>query len=406
MLLCLEGEDGVFEICSPGCLQVLTYSVIYMRYYFCINVGSLIGQITMAFSEYYVGYWLSFTLPTIMFLTCPFVMIWCRNKYVRNPPTGSVLGKSLRVVGLAMKGRWSWNPVRTIRNIQAPGFWESAKPSRQEVKPAWMTFDDAWVDEVRRGLKACAVFCWFPIYWLSYNQLNNNLISQAGTMRLDGVPNDIVTNLDPLALLIFIPICDKFIYPAIARTGFQFTPIKKITTGFALGTLSMVVAAIIQHYIYVYSPCGDHADGCELGKPEQMSVWIQTPAYVLIALSEIAASITGLEYAFTKAPKNMRGLVTGVFFFAQAFSSALAQAFVGLSADPLLVWLYTTVAIISAIAGLGFWFSFSKLDKEEEALNNLPDSVFQGSRNAGVDVEATLATKAAQEKLRSAQGLD
>ena len=27
-----------------------------------------------------------------------------------------------------------------------------------------MTFDDAWVDEVGRGLKACRVFLWLPIY--------------------------------------------------------------------------------------------------------------------------------------------------------------------------------------------------------------------------------------------------
>ena len=43
---------------------------------------------------------------------------------------------------------------------------ESAKPSRYkgETKPARMTFDDQWVDEVKRGFKACSVFMWFPIY--------------------------------------------------------------------------------------------------------------------------------------------------------------------------------------------------------------------------------------------------
>jgi len=32
------------------------------------------------------------------------------------------------------------------------------------AKPAWMNFDDAWVDEVRRGLLACKVFLWYPLY--------------------------------------------------------------------------------------------------------------------------------------------------------------------------------------------------------------------------------------------------
>lgn len=140
-----------------------------------------------------------------------------------------------------------------------------------------MTFDDAWVDEVRRGFKACSVFVWIPLYFLAYNQLNNNLVSQASTLYLGGVPNDIVNNLDPIALLIFIPICDKLIYPALRRAGFNFTPIKKITTGFFLATLSMVVAAIIQHYIYMKSPCRltkgyGYIEDCD---PPDLWVWVQ-----------------------------------------------------------------------------------------------------------------------------------
>ena len=65
-----------------------------------------------------------------------------------------------------MKGRWSANPIKLIKNTNVPDFWDSAKPSRfqGESRPSWMTFDDQWVLEVRRGIKACAVFCWYPIF--------------------------------------------------------------------------------------------------------------------------------------------------------------------------------------------------------------------------------------------------
>ncbi|KAI1803196.1 PTR2-domain-containing protein [Daldinia bambusicola] len=403
---------------------VLTISIIYMRYYFFINVGSLVGSISMVYAEKYVGFWLSFVLPTGLFLLCPIVMVAFKAKYVRHPPTGSVLSKALALVSLSMKGRWSLNPITTIKNFRAPGFFERVKPSNipESERPAWMTFDDHWVDEVRRGFKACSVFVWYPIYWLSYNQLNNNLVSQAATMHLGGVPNDVVSNLDPFALLIFIPICDKLIYPVIRRAGIKFTPIKKITTGFALGTTSMVIAAIIQHYIYMQSPCrsvdgygyvadcrahlGLPADAPESDFKPPLSVWIQTPAYVILALAEICSSITGLEYAFTKAPKNMRGFITGIFWFSQAFASAIGQAFVPLATDPYLVWLYVTIAIISALGGVGFWYSFSDLDREEEALNALPDSLFQGSQNQDADFATLEAAQVEQDKIRHAQGLD
>lgn len=285
-----------------------TISIIYMRYYFFINVGALVGQITMVYAEKYVGFWLSYTLPTILFLFCPLVMIWCRNKYVRREPTGSVLSKSLALVAHAMKGQWTLNPKELSRRFQSEETWNRVRPSHIAEKPVWMTYDDKWVDEVRRGLKACSVFVWYPIFWLAYSQMTNNLVSQASTMELNGVPNDIIHNLNPFTLLVAIPIFDKFIYPAIAKTGFKFTPIKKITCGFACGTISMVIAALIQHFIYTQSPCGDSASSCET--PPPLSVWIQTPAYIFIAFSEIFASITGLEYAFTKAPSNMRSLIT------------------------------------------------------------------------------------------------
>ncbi|KAI1504066.1 POT family protein [Biscogniauxia marginata] len=405
---------------------VLTISIIYMRYYFFINVGSLVGQISMVYAEKYVGFWLAFTLPTIMFVLCPMVLIAFKSKYTRRPPTGSVLGKFFGLVTLSMKGRWSLNPVTLVKNIREPGFFERVKPSNipEAERPSWMTFDDNWVEEVRRGCKACAVFFVYPIYWLPYNQLTSNLTSQAATMTLSGVPNDIVNNLNPISLLIFIPICDKFFYPLLRRIGINFTPIKKITTGFALGTLAMVVAAIIQHYIYQLSPCREisgygtasscksalgYDDGAIIPESEYkppLTVWIQTPAYVLIALSEIFASITGLEYAFTKAPKNMRGFITGVFWFSQAFSAAISQAFVPLSEDPHLVWLYMTVAVIAALGGLAFHFAFRETDKEEEALNALPDSVFKGKQNLDEDFSAIEKAQADQERIMHAQGLD
>jgi hypothetical protein len=57
------------------------------------------------------------------------------------------------------------------------------------------------------------------IVGLSYNQMNNNLTSQAATMERNGVPNDIITNLNPISLVIFIPIVDAFLYPNLRKAG-------------------------------------------------------------------------------------------------------------------------------------------------------------------------------------------
>ncbi|KAG6827006.1 hypothetical protein H0H92_013590 [Tricholoma furcatifolium] len=375
-------KSGERVIVDPA----LTVSRVYMYFYLLTNIGALIGQIGMSYSAKYVGFWLAYTLPTIVFLFCPLVLWVARDRYIRSPPTGSVLAVCLRLFNFAAKGRWSINPVKTYKQLTAPDFWENAKPSKLgENKPSWMTFDDAWVNEVRRGLKACVVFCWFPIYWLTYNQLNNNLTSQAATMATHGLPNDVLSNLDPLALIILIPVCDLFIYPAFRRGGINFSAIKKILWGFYTGAAAMVWAAVIQAYVYKTNPCGYaastcvDADGNQLTSP--INVWAQTGSYIFIALSEIFASITGLEYAFTKAPVNMRSLVMSVFLFMSAFASAIGEAFVSLSGDPLLVWNYAVMGVLAGIAGVIFYFTTKKLDAQEDELNNLKAGEFDSHQS-------------------------
>ncbi|KAI0084620.1 PTR2-domain-containing protein [Irpex rosettiformis] len=375
-------RSGERVLCDPS----LTAARIYMYFYLFINIGALVGQIGMTYAEKYVGFYLAYTLPTAMFAITPFVLYFGRNKYRRSPPTGSVLGQSIRIWRQAMKGRWTANPVKLFKNMTAADFWEGAKPSNfvKGERPSWVTFDDQWVDEVKRGFKACTVFCWYPIYWLTYNQLNNNLTSQAATMSTHGLPNDILSNLDPLALIIFIPIVDRIVYPALRRAGIKFTPIKRIAWGFWAGAAAMVWSAVVQHYIYKTNPCGYSASTCvdadnnALVSP--LNVWIQTGSYVLLAFSEIFASITGLEYAFTKAPKNMRSLVMSVFLFMSAISSAIGEAFVPLSTDPLLVWNYGVVGVMSAVSGVIFWFQFRHLDAQDDELDNLAEGHFEEKR--------------------------
>lgn len=346
----------------------VTTARVYNYFYLMINVGALIGQISMVYAEKRVGFWLAFLLPTVVFALCPIVLFLGRNRYVKTPPTGSVLGKALQLLGLCFKGKL-FKPSQWT----AAGFWDAAKPSMipASERPAFLTWNDQWVDEVRRGFKACQVFVFFPIYWLTYNQINNNLTSQAALLNTHGLPNDILNNLDPFALIILIPILDLFVYPALRRAGFNFTPIKKIFAGFMCGTIAMVLAGVTQTLIYQRSACGKNATDC----PEQpfidLNVWVQTPTYIFIALSEIFASITSLEYAFTKAPKNMRSMVMAIGLFTSAISAAIGEAFLPLSTDPLLEVNYYVMAGLAFAAGILFWFCFRKLDKEEDSLNNL-----------------------------------
>ena len=149
---------------------------LFTDFYAAINLGS-IGAISASFLARDNGYWVAFLVPTVIFALVPVVMVFGRKYYVLTPPRGSVILDTIRVVRLASKGKWSLNPVATYRRLKAPDFWNNAMPSNYtgENRPKKMLWDDEFVREVSRTLKACLVFLYFPIFWLAYSQIDGNL---------------------------------------------------------------------------------------------------------------------------------------------------------------------------------------------------------------------------------------
>ena len=223
-------------------------------------------------------------------------------------------------------------------------------------------------------------------------------------MNLHGAPNDLITNLNPISIVILIPILDFCVYPGLRKRGIHFTPIKRMTTGFFFGTAAMITAAVTQHYIYKLSPCGSNAGSCRDEDDNvlyaDINVWVQTLSYVLIGISEIFTNVTSLEYAFSKAPKNMKSLVMAVNLFMSAISSAIGQALVALSEDPLLVWNYSVVAVLAFLAGIAFWFCFRHLDAEEDHWNLIEESAYKGRNGSVAPVDAPHEAAATTEMSR------
>lgn len=193
---------------------------------------------------------------------------------------------------------------------------------------------------------------------------------------------------------------DFIIYPALRKAGVVLSPIKKITAGFALSSMAMVSACVTQYYIYKMSPCGNQINKLTKAGEDcsaDISVWVQVFPYGLIGMSEVLASITKLEYAYTKAPQNMKSTIQAIALSTSAVSAALGQALVALSEDPLLTWNYGSVAVVSAIGAIGFYLTFRKADADEDSLNNIKESTYVGGRGEG-DAEAVEVHSITDEK--------
>lgn len=348
-------KSGERVIVSPE----LTIQRIYMIFYMAINIGSL-SSIATTTLELHVGFWSAYLLPLCMFIAGFFILISGRKHYVVRPPAGSVIPQSIRILWIGLSSR---------------GGLEAAKPSSQGrlQNGRLVPWDVRFVDELKFALSACKTFPFFIIYWTAYSQTLNNFISQAGTMELHGIPNDIMGNIDPITIIAFIPILDQLVYPWLRKFGIEFKPITRIFWGFIMGAIAIAYAAFVQKLIYSAPPCYEYPLHCVAGKlrngdhqHNHVHIAVQAPSYFFMAISEIFANVTGLEYSYSKAPASMKSFIMALFMLTSAFGAALAAAIAPFAKNPNLVWLYTALSIATLLTGLLFWACFRKYNAIEE----------------------------------------
>ncbi|KAI8875216.1 PTR2-domain-containing protein [Backusella circina FSU 941] len=344
----------------------LSIQHMYNWFYWAINLGALLGGSICPFLEFSVGFYAAFLLPTCMFAVAILVFISGHKKYVKHAPTNSIIITAWRVISFA------YHQSRILENKTArkhsDHFIDFAKRNSQisgvkewsDDVSSRVTWDDTFVDELKQTMMACKIFFPLSIYWVCYSQLNNNLLSQAGVMnRPPGLPNDVMNNFDPIALIIFIPIIDLVFYPTLRKYNINFAPQKRITVGFMLAASSMAYAAIIQHFIYV------DAQFISSGKAN-ISVFWQVPCYLLLAFSEIFASITPMEYAYTHSPKSMKSFVSALSLWPTCISALISMAISPSAHDPNMVWVYGGVSITAFICGCLYYLIFGHYDKLDE----------------------------------------
>ena len=94
--------------------------------------------------------------------------------------------------------------------------------------------------------------------------------------------------------------------------GVNFPPVNRMAIGFLIEAAAIAYCAGVQGLIYSKAPCFDYALECDASEggriPNQVSVWVQTPVYVLDGLAEVFFDVVSQEYAYNKAPDNVRSL--------------------------------------------------------------------------------------------------
>lgn len=332
-----------------------TIQRIMLIFYALVNVGAFF-PIATTYVEKYVGYWLAYLLPGIIYFMLPALLWYLNNKLIKYPPDGSKLTKIFKVLKAAVS--------ENKGAVWKKDFLDSAKPSVLSTKGVAQTsWTDKDVEDIKRTFIACAIFLYFPVWIINDGGIGSVATSQGATMTTNGAPNDLLNNFNPLTIIVAVPILSHVIYPALRRFNIKFGRISRITFGFILAILSGLFGTLVQWKIYRLSPCGNHATSCDTVAP--ISIWWQVPNVAFGALSECFCNVTAYELAYARAPEGMKALVMSLFLFMTALSSALGEIISPAIADPHLIWVWGGPTIALAVQTVIFWFRYRDYNEDE-----------------------------------------
>uniref|UniRef100_A0A452VM95 Solute carrier family 15 member 1 n=1 Tax=Ursus maritimus TaxID=29073 RepID=A0A452VM95_URSMA len=211
-------------------------------FYLAINAGSLLSTIiTPMLRVQLCGihskqacYPLAFGVPAALMAVSLIVFVIGSGMYKKFQPQGNIMGKVVKCIGFAIKNRFRHR--------------SKAFPKREHwLDWAREKYNERLISQIKMVTRVMFLYIPLPMFWALFDQQ----VLKAGLLELQ--PDQMQT-VNAILIIIMVPIMDAVVYPLIAKCGFNFTSLKKMTVGMFLASMAFVVAAIVQVEIDVSCP--------------------------------------------------------------------------------------------------------------------------------------------------------
>jgi len=270
---------------------------VYGLFYWMINLGSsgstlLIPVLLAAF-----GPRVAFAVPGLLMVAALALFLLGRRRYVHVPPTGPNPHAFTRVVASALRRRSS---------VPAGGSW---------LDPARADHPVEAVEGARSVFRIMGVFAAVTAFWALFDQHGASWVLQARRMDLvvggRTLQASQLAALNPLMVLLLIPLLQRVVFPGLERLGVRVTPLGKMTLGMFLAVLSFAAAALVESVV--------------AGGARPSALW-QLPQYLFLTTGEVLVSVTGLEFSYTQAPRSMKSTIMSIWLVTVALGNFLTAA--------------------------------------------------------------------------------
>ncbi|AUX41417.1 amino acid/peptide transporter [Sorangium cellulosum] len=260
---------------------------VFALFYWIINFGSFFASALIPKTLEWFGPTVAFGIPGALMLIATVVFWLGRDRYVHVPPTGKNPHAFLRVLWDALRGRRAGAPAAGRGH-----FLDAARGRHPEGA----------VEGAKAVLRLMTIFAPVPVFWALFDQKGSTWVVQATRMDLEVLGRTLapaqIMALNPLLVMLIIPFNTMILYPALERRGVRLTALGRMTAGMAIAGLSFVAVAAIE---------------AAMTSGDRLSVLWQAGPYVLITFAEVLVSTTGLEFAYSQAPREMKSTIMSVW---------------------------------------------------------------------------------------------
>ncbi|MFA5264622.1 MAG: hypothetical protein WC378_12440, partial [Opitutaceae bacterium] len=157
-----------------------------------------------------------------------------------------------------------------------------------------------------------------------------------GTHRIDLLPAQIAA-LNPLFVMIVIPLLSVLVYKPLEKRNRPLKPLHRMAIGLFFGAGAFVAVALLQARITA------------LGAGKVHVLWQIIPFFILTT-GEVLVSVTGLEFAYTQAPRAMKSTIMGFWLLCVTFGNILVAFLAPLQALSLGAFFWTFAVLMFCAA--------------------------------------------------------
>ncbi|XP_062983474.1 solute carrier family 15 member 1-like [Elgaria multicarinata webbii] len=185
-------------------------------------------------------YPLAFGVPAALMAVALLVFIAGSRMYKKVEPQGNIMVQVAQCITFAIGNRFRH------RSKQFP---------KREHWMDWASekYDKRLITQTKMVLKVLFLYIPLPMFWALFDQQGSRWTLQATTMDGDfgsiQIQPDQMQTVNPILIVIMVPVVDALVYPLIQKCHINFTPLRKMTVGMLLAALAFVVAAVVQREI-------------------------------------------------------------------------------------------------------------------------------------------------------------